>query len=369
MKSARFITALTMATTFALGVAFFALGAYAQDPPTPEEKAIETRYSLGVIDDATFYAQPQPHLPAILNRVLVEPTFDLHYQQRWSFSTSLIGDTTTYSDNVTQLHVRETYTGLSAGDFDFSAGRKLVRWGTGYAFTAAGVLDPPRIPTDPTDRLNLNEGRDMVKADYVHGPHAFTLAWSTAALARAGTMVRDTTAFRYNVLVHGFDAALIAGNDRGGDSFGGLTFTRVLGQAWELHGEGLWREHPAVLMGAKFVMHSGVTVIGEFYTPPNIPLYRDAGISPLAGRQHYAFLYCGKSRLRERPGWKEWDVDGSIVSNLDDHSYTGIFDINRWFGTHFSAYFHGEIPVGGKLSDYGSAPYASANSFGVRFQL
>ena len=68
------------------------------------------------------------------------------------------------------LRVKETYAGLSAGDFDFTAGRKIVRWGTGYAFTAAGVLDPPRDPTNPSDRLNVNQGRDMVKADWVRGP-------------------------------------------------------------------------------------------------------------------------------------------------------------------------------------------------------
>ena len=110
----------------------------------------------------------------------------------------------------------------------------------------------------------------MVKADYVHGPHALTLAWSTAALAPANSTLRDTTAFRYNVLVRGFDTSLIAGNDRGGDSFGGLTFTRVLGQAWEVHGEAVWREQAAVLIGAKCTLQSGVTFIGEFYTPPNI---------------------------------------------------------------------------------------------------
>ncbi|HKF49987.1 MAG TPA: hypothetical protein VKB38_21670 [Terracidiphilus sp.] len=343
--------------------------AAAQDPPAQEGSAYETRYSIAVINDATFYANTAPHVPAVLNQMLVEPTFDLHYRQRWSFSTSLIGGTTTYTDNTTQLHVRETYTGLSVGDFDFTAGRKLVRWGTGYAFTAAGVLDPPRNPTDPTDRLNLNEGRDMIKTDYVRGPHAFTLAWSTAELARSGTNLHDTTAFRYNVLVYGFDTALIAGNDRGSDTFGGFTFTRVLGQAWEVHGESMWREQEALLLGAKYVMHSGVTFIGEFYTPPNTPYYRDAGVSPFAGRQHYGFLYAGKSRLRQLPGWKEWDVSGSIVTNFDDHSYTGVFDVNRWFGTHFSAYAHVQVPAGGRGSEFGAAPYASANSFGVRFQL
>lgn len=334
-----------------------------------EEAATKTRHAVSVIDDATFYGNPSGSIPKVLNQVLVEPSFGFRYQQWVTFSTSLIGITRTYADNSSQLRVKETYAGISAGEFDFTAGRKMVRWGTGYAFTAAGVLDPPRNPNDPTDRLNLNEGRDMVKADYVHGPHAFTLAWSTAALAPANVELHDTIAFRYNVLVRGFDTALIAGNDRGGDSIGGVTFTRVVGQAWEIHGEGIWREQAAALLGAKCTLHSGVIFIGEFYTPPNIAYYRDASVSPAAGRQHYAFFNVGKSRLRELPSWKEWDLSGSVVANLDDHSYTGVVDVNRWFGNHFSTYLHLESPHGSKVSDYGSVPYATATSIGVRFQL
>lgn len=341
----------------------------AQDPAAAEGSALSTRYSVTVIDDATFYSNLREPLPETLNQVLLEPTFDLRYRQRVSVSTSLIGLTSTYADTNTRLHVKELNAHLSAGDFDFTAGRKMVRWGTGYAFSAAGVLDPPRDPANPSDRLSVNEGRDMVKADFVHGPHAFTLAWSTAALAPANSGVRDTAAFRYNVLVHGFDTALIAGNDRGGDSFGGFTFTRVVGQGWEVHGEGMWREQAATLLGAKCTLHSGVTFLGEFYTPPNIAVYRDMSVSPLAGRQHYAFFNVGKSRLRELPGWKEWDVSGSMVANLNDRSLTGVVDVNRWFGNHFSAYVHAEFPHGSATSDYGAAPYAAATSAGIRFQL
>ena len=361
-----------MKRAFAAGLIILA-GAWTlvagQDGPASDERAYKTRYSLAVIDDATFYSNLSAPIPEVLNQVLVEPTFSLKYRSRWSFSTSLIGAETTYRDNVTHLHVKETYAGVSAGDFDFMAGRKMVRWGAGYAFTSAGVLDPPRNPTDPGDRLNLNEGRDMVKADWVRGQHAIAFAWSTAELARKGMMVRDTTAMRYNVLMHGFDTSFIAGYDRGDDAFGALTFTRVVGQAWEVHGEATWREHAAILLGAKYTMPSGVTLIGEFYTPPNIPYYRSISVSPLAGRQHYGFLYAGKSRLRELPGWKEWDVSGSVVANLDDHSFVGVVDVSRWFGKHFSSYAHVEIPTGNKRSEYGAAPYATATSVGIRFQL
>jgi hypothetical protein len=380
----------------------------AQDAP-PQESRYDFRYTFTAIDDATFYTNLIPPLPAqasqllndpsvtlFQNQLLLEPSFTLRYRSRWTLASSVVGladshgglsaadfdaprgspvasdldaSLVPYTGTFTQFRVKETYAGLSAGDFDFMAGRRIVRWGTGYAFTATGVLDPPRDPTNPTDRLNLYEGRDMVKADMVRGPNAFTLAWSTAALAPASANLHDTTAFRYNVLVHGFDTSLIAGDDRGGDAFGGLTFTRVLGEAWEIHGEAAWREHEAILLGAKFTTTSGITFIGEFYTPPNIPYYQDVTNSPLVGRQHYAFFTAYKNRLRELPGWKQWDLSAAAVANLNDHSFTAVFDANRRFGKHFSSYLHSEIPAGSSKSEYGSTPYSAATSVGVRSQL
>ena len=209
----------------------------------------------------------------------------------------------------------------------------------------------------------------MIKADYVHGPHAFSAAWSSAALAPAAANLHDTTAFRYNVLVHGFDTSLIAGDDRGGDAFGGLTFTRVLGEAWEIHGEAAWREHEAILLGAKYTTPTGITFLGEFFTPPNIPYYQHMTLSPLAGRQHYLYLSAYKNRLRELPGWKQWDLSAAAVANLNDRSFTAIFDANRRFGNHFSTYLHLEVPSGSGKSEYGATPYSAATSVGVRFQL
>lgn len=344
--------------------------ASAQGPAAPaEESAVSTRYALAVIDDATFYSGAPASAPRILNQVLVEPNFGIRYKDRVTFSTSLIGLSTTDDHTVSTLRAKEMYAGLSEGDFDFTAGRKMVRWGTGYAFTAAGVLDPPRVATNPSDRLNTNQGRDMIKVDWVHGAHALTMAWSSAELAPGRSVLRDTTAFRYNVLVRGFDTSLIAGNDSGGDSFGALTFTRVVGQAWEVHGEAVWREQGAALIGAKCTLHSGVTFIGEFYTPPNTAYFGHLSVAPSAGRQHYGFFNAGKSRLRELPGWKEWDVSASIVTNLDDRSFVGVGDVSRWFGTHFSTYAHVEVPHGGGGSDFGVARYETATSVGVRFHL
>jgi len=360
-----------MRVRIAISIAVLALAvrAAAQDDAVPPAPRADFRYSLSVLNDATVYGNLQAPLPGTLNQVLVEQAFTLHYRERWTLAVSAVSDTQSYGDTHENVHLKESYLGLSAGDFDFMAGRRLVRWGTGYAFTPAGVLDPPRIPTNPTDRLNTNVGRDMAKVDFVHGSQAMQLAWSTAAWAPAGSGLHDTTAFRYNVLVRGFDTSLIASHDRGGDSEGALTFTRVFGQGLEVHGEAVWRDEAAILLGGKYVLTNGVTFIGEFYTPPNTAYFRDRTVSPRAGRQHYGFIDASKSRLRELPGWKEWDLDAYIVTNLDDHSATTAFDATRRFGNHFSAYVHGEFPTGSAKSEYGATPYKSATSMGVRFQL
>ena len=363
MKPSYLIPALFLAATLQI---------VAQDEPAQDQPAESRRdfhYSLSIIDDVTLYSNLQVPAPRILNQFLIEPAFTARYKPNWSFSTSLVGIENKYNDSYSQLRVKETYAGLSAGDFDFTLGRRIVRWGTGYAFTAAGVLDPPRDPTNPTDRLNLNEGRDMVKVDYVYGPHALSVAWSSAALAPESANLHDTTAFRYNVLMHGFDTSLIAAKDRGGDAFGGVTFTRVLGEAWEIHGEAAWREHEAILLGAKYTTHTGITLMTEFFSPPNIPYYRNAGISPLAGRQNSLFISAGKNRLRELPEWKRWDLSAAGVINLNDSSYTAIFDVTRRFGNRISSYLHLEVPSGSSGSEYGQTPYSAATSFGLRFQL
>ena len=62
-------------------------------------------------------------------------------------------------------------------------------------------------------------------------------------------------------------------------------------------------------------------------------------------------------------------MSGSVVANLDDRSYVGVVDVSRWFGKHFSSYAHVEISTGNKRSEYGAAPYATATSVGIRFQL
>jgi hypothetical protein len=299
----------------------------------------QMRYSVTLTEEGTV-------APDAVNLIVLEPSLTYRHGDRWRFSTSLAAVTRTQGETQAQIRVRETYFGVSVADLDVTIGKRLVRWGTGYAFTATGILDPPRVATDPTDRLNLHEGREMVTADWVAGKHDFTVAW---AMHRPG--MPGITALRYNVLVDGFDTSVIVAHNSGGATFTGANFTRVFGEAVEMHGEFAWRQGAAVLIGGKYTTRSGVTAIAEFYSPASVI------------RQHYAFLRVSKSRLRERPGWKEWDLAASLVANLDDRSYTAVFDAGRRLGNHFYGYAHAEAPVGK------TTPYSALVSMGVTFQL
>ena len=103
-----------------------------------------------------------------------------------------------------RVRVREAYGRLSATDWmDVEFGKRLVRWGVGYGFAPAGVLDPPRLATDPTDRLGVNEGRPMGRVDLFRGDTSLTLAADGVSSRVAAARLRT-------VLAGGVEVAVIA---------------------------------------------------------------------------------------------------------------------------------------------------------------
>lgn len=334
----------------------FAACAAAEEAPAPE--ADQTRLAVSFGEEASFATGLRVPGTRFGNLLIAQPSFTWRHAQRWRFAASLAAIGTTHGETHGQLRVKEAWAGLTAGDFDFSVGKKILRWGTGYAFTPTGVLDPPRVATDPTDRLNLNEGREMVAADWVHGRHAITAAWATAGLFEHNPAMRDTVAVRYNTLLKGFDTALVFAHDRGRRSFYGVNFTRVVGEAIEIHGEFAHRDGDAVLLGGKYTLRSGVSAIGEFYSPP----------APRHGR--YVFFNVGKSRLRELPGWKQWDLAFSLLANTSDGSRILFVDVTRRLRDNFSLTARAQAP-GGKRgrSEYGMIPYSALLSIGFRCQI
>jgi hypothetical protein len=341
------------------------------------------RPALQIVNEGAWMAGSPDPLPRLVDLFSIQPS--LAYRsadQRWRFSLSLSGLFAAGAQQNVRLRVREAYVGMEAAEFGLIAGKRILRWGVGYAFTATGVLDPPRVPTDPGDRLNLNEGRELAQLDWVHGAHAVTVVWAGAGLVqqhRPG--MRETAALRYNALLAGFDLSLIAARDRGLPATVGANFTRVLGDAVELHGEAAWRERASFLFGGKYTRRGGFLIVAEYYTPGQSmnSIRRQVFEADQAARQsdalvarrgQYTFLMVSKSRLRELPGWKEWDLSASMVVNWNDRSRMIILDATRRIRNRFSLYGRAQVPAGDRTrSEYGMIPYTALLSTGFRVDL
>jgi hypothetical protein len=199
------------------------------------------------------------------------------------------------SDDGPALRVREGYARASVLPWlDVEGGKRLVRWGTGYAFTPTGLLDPPRDATDPQDHLGLNEGMVMARVDAFRGASAITVAFAAPRLDRPDPVVvtapRRLVAVRARTTIAGVEMALVASAaDTRRVSFGG-NFTHVVGRQLEYHGELLvhddestWRQRLApreargrrvsAVLGMQYTFDLGLNAIVEYYRDGN-------GLSP-----------------------------------------------------------------------------------------
>jgi hypothetical protein len=201
-------------------------------------------------------------------------------------------------EGATVLRAREAFARVSALSWlELEAGKRLVRWGTGYAFTPTGVLDPPRDPADPQDRLSANEGMLLARADVFHGPTALTVA---VAAPRAWRSVGEpapqrVVAGRLRTAVRGVEASLVARAAEGGGPAWGGNFTHVVGQRLEWHGELL--VHPrrpggrgtqdagratSGLLGLQYTFARGLNVVVEYYRDGNGRPRRSFGFARLS---------------------------------------------------------------------------------------
>ena len=205
------------------------------------------------------------------------------------------------SDTGLTMRAREGYVRVSATPWlDVEGGKRLVRWGVGYGFSPTGVLDPPRIATDPGDRLGLREGMPLVRADLFRGETSLTIAVAAPAWGRRHATLPPPSrliALRVRrVWRGGLETALIGSaspNDRA--SFGG-NVTHVLGQRLEWHAEALVHGNRRVLGERRTI--SGAA--GLQYTLPGVNVvleYHRVGTGHTSGgaSSHQLFLRAARA--------------------------------------------------------------------------
>jgi hypothetical protein len=217
----------------------------------------------------------------------VDSTWDWQHRVKFGGGVTLRAP----SDDGPDLRVREGYARASLLPWlDVEAGKRLVRWGTGYAFTPTGLLDPPRNATDPQDHLGLNEGMVMARLEAFTGSTAITLAAAAPRLDRpnaiAGTAPRRLLALRVRTTVGGVELAAVASAADGRRASFGGNFTHVVGRRLEYHGELLvhddespWRpllaphdapaRHVSALLGCQYTFNPGINAIVEYYRDGN----------------------------------------------------------------------------------------------------
>ncbi len=234
------------------------------------------------------------------------------------FSTSL-GFTAT-SNALTapryDFSVRELALDISLGDaFDIVAGKKILKWGTGYAFNPTGVVEPQRSPSDPSDRLNQNDGRNLVSLTAFLGKTSLTAVYLNDIWYANSSFHRGANeiALRAYSFLGGVDISLI-GHYREGDRLElGANSSYVIGDDLELHAEVLGKKGSSALYHPIINSDDPGQLFGSY---PYVPLYTDSRqvfLKTLVGGQYtldngvnVALEYYHNAEGLSVPEWKRW---------------------------------------------------------------
>ena len=274
-----------------------------------EVRAQDFDYRFSIVDEAA-YSKLNLSTPVNEeNRTLPQPirsntAVSNLYLGYGGLSTSLnfsaLASNTTVPDYSTAI--RELSYDLSLSDnFDLTVGRKILKWGPGYAFNPTGVVEPQRTPSDPSDRLGQNVGRTLVSLNAFMGRSSLTLVYLNDAQVRSGAFHWGTHdyALRAYTFIKGLDLSGILHYREGDRLEAGTNMSYVIGDGLELHGEFLGKEgssmtyHDALvspdpdqiyasfpytalydrsdrifyklLLGAQYTFENGLNFAAEFY--------------------------------------------------------------------------------------------------------
>ncbi len=223
----------------------------------------ELEYRLSVVDEATLNAINRDTPLNYQNGILPQPdrgnigTSNL-YLSVSGFST--LFNLATNTDNLRSpddsYSLRECALDYSLSDaLDITIGKKILKWGTGYAFNPTGVVEPQRLPSDPSDRLGQNDGSKLTSINAFVGKSSLTLVYVNDARIESWKWHWGTQEFalRAYTFLSGLDLSVV-GHYREGDRLElGTNWSYVVGNNLELHGEFLGKK------GSSALFHQSVT--------------------------------------------------------------------------------------------------------------
>ncbi|MFQ5652554.1 MAG: hypothetical protein ACE5IY_21690 [bacterium] len=298
------------------------------------------------------------------NRILPQPT--------WASATiadlagglgplratlNLSASRTELSAMTYEQKVRELYLSASVSEhLDVTLGRRILKWGAGYAFNPTGVVEPVRDPADPEDRLRRYRGRNLVALSAYFGELALDAVYVNDALPNhpANASKRHELAVRAYLFWNGADLSAVAHFRRGRRLRWGGNYAQVFGANLEVHAEMLLQvgssrwyplfvaddsepafyptwpyvqrqarsvsRFPKILLGGQYTFPWGTNLILEFY-------HDRAGLSQREWQRWYRFVqfHSGQASLAvpERfPGSRE-AARGNLLWSLSTLSGQG----------------------------------------------
>ena len=287
------------------------------------------------------------------------------------------------------LRVRDAYVRISAASWlDIESGKRLARWGTGYAFTPTGLLDPPRDATDPQDRLGVNEGMAIAQAVLFRGETALTVAAAAPRAWRSASLAPERlVAAKLRTAVHGFEFAFVGSAAEGRRFSGGANFTHVIGQRFEWHGELLRHDRVSpwdarldpgaagartvsALIGLQYTS-AGANVVIEAYRDGSglgaaqwqrlVTGARTAFAEPSVGtqttiaarpsRRDFVFVRAARASTDAR-----WKPELMTIAGVDDGSVTIVPSSSWTVREHVEVYVRGIVLAGAQRSEARDAP-------------
>ena len=172
----------------------------------------------------------------------------------------------------------------------FEAGKKVMKWGKGYAWNPASFIAPPKNPEDPEEAL---EGTAVGTVDYIRsfdGPlKTLTLTGALVPVykyinAKFGELGRTNFASKLYLLLYDTDLDFMVLTGQSRTTRYGLDFSKNITTNWEVHGElgvinnlkttainaqgqTITREADAVgyLLGMRYLTEQDTTYIFEYY--------------------------------------------------------------------------------------------------------
>jgi hypothetical protein len=192
---------------------------------------------------ARFFRHPQDSVFDQYNfRLRLEGSLKKHWLSMFLKSDTLVRNEFAGWREDTKLF--EAYTSIKpTPNFIFEAGKKVMKWGKGYAWNPVSFIDRPKNPEDPEEAL---EGTTVGTADYIRsfdGPLktlTLTAAWIPVyryVNAKFGELYHSNFASKLYLLLYDTDVDFMVFTGSSRTTRYGFDFSRNLTTNFEFHGE------------------------------------------------------------------------------------------------------------------------------------